>query len=48
MNLKEAEKKWRESCPDEVDGYRMSKKRKKVYDKIVKSALNRKKLKEQK
>ena len=42
MNLKELDKAWRETCPDEANGL-VSKRRKKFLDNILKRAENIKK-----
>ena len=41
MNLKELDKVWRETCPDESNGL-VSKRRKKFLDNILKRSENRK------
>jgi len=46
MNLKKWNKLWRETCPDETKGLVMNKRRRRIYDKIIKSAENRKRLAE--
>ena len=46
MNLKHLDKLWRKTCPDEVKGLTMNKRRRRIYDKIIKSAENRKRLAE--
>jgi hypothetical protein len=46
MNLKHLDRLWRETCPEEVKGLVMNKRRRRIYDKIIKSAENRKRLAE--
>ena len=46
MNLKHLDKLWRKTCPDEVKGLTMNKRRRRIYDKIIQRAENRKRLAE--
>jgi hypothetical protein len=46
MNLNELNKLWRKTCPDETKGLVINKRRRKIYDKIIKSAESRKRLAE--
>jgi len=46
MNYKELELMWRKTCPEEATGLVMNKRRRRIYDKIIKSAENRKRLAE--
>jgi len=46
MNLKELDKTWREACPDEANGLVKQRKKGNKWNRIIKSAKARKKLKE--
>ena len=45
MNLKELDKVWQESCPEEANGL-VSKKQRKIFNKILERSANRKRLAE--
>ena len=45
MNLKELDKVWRESCPEEANGL-VSKKQRKIFNKILERSANKKRLAE--
>ena len=46
MNLKNWNKLWRETCPDEVKGLVMNKRRRRIYNKRLERSENRKRLAE--
>ena len=46
MNLKDLDKVWRESCPEEVDGLVKQRKKGNRWNRIIESAKARNKLKE--
>ena len=46
MNLKDLDKAWRETCPDEANGLVSKRKKGNRWEKILKSAKARNKLKE--
>ena len=48
MNLKELDKAWRESCPEETNGLVKKRNKPKRWTRIIQSAKARKKLKEKK
>tara|TARA_R100000697_G_scaffold63519_1_gene76413 strand:- start:212 stop:379 length:168 start_codon:yes stop_codon:yes gene_type:complete len=46
MNLKHLDRLWRETCPDEVKGLVMNKRRRRIYDERLERSKNRKRLAE--